>query len=297
MTSRHLALTSKRRGIQWLRQVQAAIPARTPSEAAVRFEEIDAGGVPAWWCAPRGQDRLERVVVYFHGGGYVIGSPSTHREIAARLAHGARARVLLVDYRLSPEHRFPAAQQDCQRAFEWLLEQGVDPATLALAGDSAGGALCLATLLVRRDAGASLPAAAILICPWVDPLCDGGSMIQNEPYDFGDRELLVGWIKSHATDTQIGLPALSPIAADLRGLPPLLIQAGGAEILLDQITSFAESARASGVDVQYTIYPEMFHDFPTIASLVPQGREACEEMIAFLERRFTPVPRAAVGSG
>jgi monoterpene epsilon-lactone hydrolase len=122
-------------------------------------------------------------------------------------------------------------------------------------------------------------------------------MIENVPYDFGDRELLVGWIRSHARDPQIGTPTLTPLAADLRGLPPLLIQAGGAEILLDQITSFAESARASGVDVTFTVYPDMFHDFQMMASLVPAGMEAVAEMVAYLERQLVRAPSAAAVSG
>jgi epsilon-lactone hydrolase len=293
--NRRVLDTSKVRGVPWLREIQRAMPSQTPLDAKVRYEPTDAGGVRALWCVPK-IEPLERVVVYFHGGGYVVGSADSHREIVARIAVGARARVLSVDYRLSPEHRFPAAQEDCHRVVEWLLrERGVDPSTVALAGDSAGGALALATLLARRDANEPLPACAALVCPWVDPLCDGGSMVENEPYDFGDRDLLVGWIRDHANDAEIGLPALTPIVADLRGLPPLLIQAGSAEILLDQITGFAESARASGVDVACTVYPEMFHDFPVMAGLLAPGAEAVEEMVGFLDRRLGVTQRVAVG--
>jgi len=297
MAQKRLLTLSKQRGLSWLREVQRTLPTRTPLDAQVRFEPVDAGGVRALWCAPATVEPLERLVLYCHGGGYVIGSADSHREVVARLAVGARARVLSLDYRLSPEAPFPAAQEDCHRALEWLIERGADPATIALAGDSAGGALSVATLLARRDAGLPLPACAILLCPWVDPLSDGGSMIENVPYDFGDRELLVGWIRSHARDPQIGTPTLTPLAADLRGLPPLLIQAGGAEILLDQITSFAESARASGVDVTFTVYPDMFHDFQMMASLVPAGMEAVAEMVAYLERQLVRAPSTAAVSG
>jgi acetyl esterase/lipase len=297
MTQKRILTMSKRRGIAWLREVQAGLPTSTPLDTAVRFAWVDAGGVRALWCVPLAPGPIDRVVLYCHGGGYVIGSPDSHREIVARLAVGARARVLSLDYRLSPEAPFPAAQEDCHRALEWLLEQGIDPATIALAGDSAGGALSLATLLVRRDAGLPLPACAILICPWVDPLSDGGSVVENEPYDFGDRDLLLAWIRSHAKDPQIGMPALSPLVADLRGLPPLLVQAGAAEILLDQITSLAESARASGVDVTFTVYPDMFHDFQMMARLVPVGVKAVEEMVTYLERLLVGAPGSAAVSG
>lgn len=297
MVQQRVLTMSKRRGIAWLRDVQRALPAATPLDSKVRFEWVDAGGVRALWCVPTVPEPLERVVLYCHGGGYVIGSPDSHRDLVARIAVGARARVLSLDYRLSPEAPFPAAQEDCHRGLEWLLEQGVDPGTIALAGDSAGGALSLATLLARREAGLPLPACAVLLCPWVDPLSDGGSMVENVPYDFGDRELLVSWIRTHARDPQIGLPALSPLAADLRGLPPLLVQAGEAEILLDQITSLAESARASGVEVSFTVYRDMFHDFQTMATLVPVGAEAIEEIAAYLDRHLVRAPRAAAVSG
>jgi acetyl esterase/lipase len=297
MVQKRILTLSKRHGIGWLREAQQALPAKTPLDAKVRFEWTDAGGVRALWCVPIAPEPLDRVVLYCHGGGYVIGSPDSHREVVARIAVGARARVLSLAYRLSPEAPFPAAQDDCHRGLEWLLEQGIDPATIALAGDSAGAALSLATLLARREADLPLPTCAVLLCPWVDPLSDGGSMVENVPYDFGDRDLLVGWIRSHARDPQIGLPALSPLVADLRGLPPLLVQAGGAEILLDQITSFAESARASGVDVTFTVYPDMFHDFQMMAAFVPAGVDAVEEITAYLDRQLVRAPRTAAVSG
>jgi epsilon-lactone hydrolase len=297
MVQKRILTMSKRRGIGWLREVQRTLPSATPLDSKVRFEWVDAGGVRGLWCVPTAVEPLERVVLYCHGGGYVIGSPDSHRDLVARIAVGARARVLSLAYRLSPEDAFPAAQDDCHRGLEWLLEQGVDPATIALAGDSAGAALSLATLLSRRDAGLPLPACAVLLCPWVDPLSDGGSMVENVPYDFGDRELLVGWIRTHARDPQIGLPALSPLVADLRGLPPLLVQAGEVEILLDQITSLAESARASGVEVTFTVYPDMFHDFQALATLLPAGAEAIEEIASYLDRHLVRAPRAAAVSG
>ncbi len=149
--------------------------------------------MPARWFVALGATEPSRTLVYFHGGGFVVCSPKTHAELMARLAVLADARVLAVDYRRAPEHRFPAAHDDVLDAVRWLYAQGVDPARVALGGDSAGGNLVAATLCSLRDAGDPLPAAAVLFCPWVDPLAAGGSMDTNADVDFGDRELLVAW--------------------------------------------------------------------------------------------------------
>ncbi len=277
---------SKRRGVHWLRAAQEGLP--TPSRAAqqVRFEAVDAGGVPATWCVPRDGAPTRRTIVYYHGGGYVIGSPATHRDLLARLALGARARVLGVDYRLAPEHRFPAAHDDCLVATRWALAQGTEPQALAVAGDSAGGALAVATLCALRDAGDPLPAAAALLCPWTDPLAAGGSMDANADCDFGDRELLVGWAEAYAPGDLVRDPRVSVLDAKLEGLPPLFVQAGGAEILLDQIQAFARRARAAGVDTQLDVSPGMFHDWQLQAELLPEGARAVDAITAFLDERL-----------
>lgn len=277
---------SKRRGVHWLRAAQEGVS--TPSRAArqVRFEAVDAGGVAATWCVPRVDAAPRRTIVYYHGGGYVIGSPATHRDLLARLALGARARVLGVDYRLAPEHRFPAAADDCLAATRWVLAQGAEPQALAVAGDSAGGALAVATLCALRDADDPLPAAAALLCPWTDPLAAGGSMDSNADCDFGDRELLIGWADAYAPGELVRDPRVSVIDAKLEGLPPLLVQAGGAEILLDQVEAFAARARAAGVDVQLDVAPAMFHDWQLQAELLPEGARAVDEIVAFLDRRL-----------
>ena len=282
---RAVVMHSKRRGVHWLRDAQAAVPALSPAVRQARWEPVDAGGVRAVWCAPPGS-APRRTLVYFHGGGYVFGSPETHRDLLARLALGLPARVLGVDYRLGPEHRFPAAHDDCLAAVRWLLGSGADPAALALAGDSAGGALALATLCGLRDAGDPLPAAAALLCPWVDPLAEGGSMDAHADVDFGDRELLVGWLRDYASDEQARDPRLALLRADLAGLPPLLVQAGGAEILLDQCEALAARARAAGVEVVWDFAPGMFHDWQLQAALLPEGARAIDAVVAFLDARL-----------
>jgi acetyl esterase/lipase len=272
-------MRSKARGVPWLRSVQAALPVRVAFGAEVRFEAAEVGGVPGQWCAPIA-GRPERAVVYLHGGGYVIGTVDGYRDLLARLAVGANARVLGVEYRLAPEHRFPAQQDDCLAAVRGVLAAGADPRRLALAGDSAGGALAVATLCALRDAGEPLPAAALLICPWTEPWAEGGSMETNAGCDFGDRELLVGW--AEATGGPPSDPRLSVTRAKLEGLPPLHVQVGGAEILHDQIQRFAEQARAAGVDVDLQLYPDQFHDFQLQASLLPEGAAALEDAARFL---------------
>lgn len=280
---RAVLMRSKRRGIGWLRDVQAALPVRVAHAAEVRFEPARLGGVPGEWCAPRA-GRPERTLLYLHGGGYVIGSVAGYRDLLARLAVGAGARVLGIDYRLAPEHPFPAQQEDCLAALRALRASGVAPERLAVAGDSAGGALTVATLCALRDAGEPLPAAALLICPWTEPYAGGGSMVANERADFGDRELLVGW--ADATRAPAEDPRFCVANADLAGLPPLLVQAGSAEILFDQIGRFCERARAAGVEAELQVYPEMFHDFHLQASLLPEGAAALEAGGRFLRERL-----------
>ncbi len=282
---RRTMFASKRLGLAWLRAVQEAAPLRSRLLDEVRFTPVDAGGVAARWCEPK-EGAARRTLVYLHGGGYVMGSTHTHREAIARLALGVGARVLGVDYRLSPEHRFPAAQDDCLAATRWLLGQGVDPAGLGVAGDSAGGGLCVATLTALRDGGDPLPAAAFLISPWTSPLAEGGSLQSHEPFDFADRDLLVGWAEDHAPDGAARDPRVTVLDAKLEGLPPLLLQVGGAEILLDQDLAFVERARTAGVEVELEVFEDQFHDFQLFAAQLPEGARAMEKAASWLRGRL-----------
>ncbi|MDX1649111.1 MAG: alpha/beta hydrolase [Myxococcota bacterium] len=283
---RAVVMRSKRRGVPWLREAQTALALPTPLAARVAFERDEVGGVPALVARPHGRASApeEPVVVHLHGGGYVIGAPEDQRDAIARLALGLDARVVSVDYRLAPEHRFPAAHEDALAATRAVLAR--TPAErVVLAGDSAGGALCVATLCALRDAGERLPAAAALLCPWTDPLAGGGSMETNADADFGDRELLVGWIRTAAGEADPGDPRLRVVAADLRGLPPLLVQAGGGEVLLDAIRAFAAHAEAAGVDVELRVWDALFHDFQLAAAQLPEAAAAMEEVVGFLRKR------------
>jgi acetyl esterase/lipase len=281
---RAVLMRSKRRGVVWLRAAQQALPANVPLASQVRFEPVTLGGVPCEWCAPLGRDRA-RTIVYLHGGGFVIGSVAAYRDLLSRLALGADARVLGVDYRLAPEHPFPAQQQDCLAATRAVLAAGADPERLAIAGDSAGGALTVATLCALRDAGEPLPAAAALLCPWTEPFAEGGSMEANAVFDFGDRELLAGWARAAIAGGDPADPRFTVANAKLAGLPPLFVQVGSVELLRDQVLRFVERARAAGVETRLELLPEMFHDVHLQAALLPEGAAAVEAVASFLRER------------
>jgi acetyl esterase/lipase len=255
---------------------------RYPSEAGVTVEPVDAGGVRAAWIAARGADP-GRTILYLHGGGYTLGSIATHIAITSRLAGAAKARVLALDYRLAPEHRFPAAADDCLRAWRWLLDRGQDPGRAAFAGDSAGGGLVLATMMGARDAGLPLPACGVPISPWVD--LDGRGAWR-EADDAVDPMVSIAELDRHIAEYLVGGdprdPRASPLLGDLAGLPPLLIQVGEAEILLADATRLAERARAAGVGVTLEIEPEAPHVWHHAAPTVPEALAAIRRIGAFV---------------
>lgn len=250
----------------------------------VRCDPVDAGGVPAEWITTPGVV-AERVICYLHGGGYVQGSINTHREMVSRLSRAASARVLILDYRLAPENPFPAAVDDSAAAYRWLLSVGVDPARLVIAGDSAGGGLTVATLVVLRDAGESLPRTGICLSPWVDLECVGECMVtraERDPVLTRDISLMLA--KAYLGDTDPRTPLASPIYADLTGLPPLLIQVGTAEVLFDDATRLADHARAAGVDVILEPWDDMIHVWHMFAAILPEGQQAIDRIGEFIHQ-------------
>jgi acetyl esterase/lipase len=272
-------------GIPWLRGLQGSGAARSAAQKQVEVSAVDAGGVSAEWLTPQGGTE-SRVLAYLHGGAYVIGSPATHRDFAANLALACRARVLLVDYRLAPEHRFPAAHDDAFAAWRWLVDEGARGAACAVAGDSAGGALAVHVCVAARDAGVAAPRAALLLSPWTDPGARGGSMDTNEPYDVLNREFLRRGAEACLAGAELADPRMTPLHANLRGLPPLFVQGGGAEIFLDQMRAFAERAEKAGVATDLRLHPDQFHVFQTLVALLPEARTALDEMAAWLEPRW-----------
>lgn len=235
---------------------------------------VDAGGVPAEWIvAPEADD--DRVVLYLHGGGYCIGSLDSHRRLAGHLSAAAKARVLNVDYRLAPEHPFPAAVDDAVAAYRWLLGQGVSSDRIAIAGDSAGGGLTLATLLALKDGGDPLPATGVPLSPWTDLECTGESMLTRAEVDLMVQpDRLKEYADWYANGADLLHPHLSPLHGDFSGLPPLLIQVGSAETLLDDATRVAASAQAAGVDTTLEVWDDMPHVFQAFVGLLPEADQA-----------------------
>jgi acetyl esterase/lipase len=249
-----------------------------PLTLDVQVVHVDAAGVPAAWVEAPGIDP-GRVVLYLHGGGYVIGSITTHRELAGRLSRATAARVLIIDYRLAPEHPYPAAVEDATTAYRWLLQHGATPARTVIAGDSAGGGLTVATLLALRDAGDALPAAGICLSPWTDMEGIGESMQTKAGVDpIVQREGLVHMANLYLHGADPRSPLAAPLYANLQGLPPLLIQVGTRETLLDDATRLAARAQADGVDVTLEPWEEMIHVWQIFAPLLPEGQQAIERI-------------------
>lgn len=222
------------------------------------------------------------VLLYFHGGGFVFGSIRTHGVLIGALARAARARTFALVYRLAPEHPAPAAHQDAVAAYRYLLSQGIDPRRIVLAGDSAGGTMVLNTLIELRNLGIPLPAAGVAISPWVDLSCSGLSFDTNDSFDYVRREHCQLAANNYLGDTDPRRPDISPLFADLSGLPPLLIQAGGAEVLVDQIREFAARAEAAGVVTTLAVYPDMVHVWHLLRDVTPQGQRAIDEIGDFV---------------
>jgi acetyl esterase/lipase len=237
--------------------------------------------VPGLWVTtPAGRSRS---ILYFHGGGYVLGSSRAHAEMASWIARAAQARVFVLDYRRAPEYRFPAALEDALLAYHEILNSGIDPRAITVAGDSAGGGLTLALLTSLRDRGEPLPSSAVCISPWVDLEMTGASIVSKASADpLLTREGLQQFADWYLGGQDARNPLVSPLHADLRGLPPLLIQVGSSEILLDDALRLAESARAAGVKVTLSQYEDMPHVWHVFASFLPEAREADNEIGEFV---------------
>jgi acetyl esterase/lipase len=255
-----------------------------PLPADVRVQPVDAGGVRAEWIEAPGTER-GRVVLWLHGGGYILGTLPTYRDLTGRVARAARARCLVIDYRLAPEHPFPAAVEDATAAYRWLLRQGVDPRRLVIAGDSAGGGLTLGTCVALRAAGDPLPAALVCISPLTDLEATGNSVKSaDDPLIKGGPAALQGMSRAYVPAGDLRDPRASPLHADFAGFPPLLIQVGTREALLDDSTRVAEKARAAGVEVSLEKGEGLIHVWPLFAPGAPESIAALESLGAFARR-------------
>ncbi len=248
------------------------------------YRRVNAGGVTAEWVTAEGASD-SRVVLYLHGGGYIIGSPRTHRALMAKLSQDAGARVLGLDYRLAPEHPFPAPVEDAVAAYRWLLNEGYDPGRIAVAGDSAGGGLAVVALVQSRYLGLPMPAAAVCISPWVDMEGLGESMETRAKADpmVGKENLMIS-AKTYLGGSNPKAPLAAPLYADLRGLPAILIQVGDAEVLLDDSTRLAGVAREAGVEVQMRVWDDMIHVWHLFAPILPEGQQAISQAGEFIKK-------------
>jgi acetyl esterase/lipase len=245
-----------------------------------------AGTIPARLYRPAADGTLA-LLIWFHGGGWVLGGLESHDGTCRSLANASGCAVLAIDYRLAPEHPFPAAVDDAVSAYRFVLAQGIAPGRIAIAGDSAGGGLTAATLLAIRDQKLPLPAAGALLSPWVDMEGLGESMnggVTDDP--MVAKHLIAAMAPPYLNGADPRTPLAAPLYADLRGLPPLLIQVGRRETLLDDSTRFAQRARRAGVDLTLDVWPGMIHVWQIFASELSEGREAVERIGEYLRKHF-----------
>lgn len=256
----------------------------SPVESDVAVEKTRIAGVRGEWISTPNA-RRDRALFYLHGGAYCLGSCDSHRGLASRLARACESRALVIEYRLAPEHPFPAALEDSTAVYRELVKAGIRPENMVIAGDSAGGGLTLATLLTLRDEGDPLPAAAVLLSPWTDLEGSGESMKTKADVDpWLDPEKSHQVAKLYIGDLDPRHPLVSPIYADLRGLPPMLVHVGSDECLLDDSVRLVDRAKGAGVETTFKIWDEMwhvFHGFP-----IPEARQAIEEIGAFVRARL-----------
>lgn len=260
-----------------------------PSDA--HFEAVEVGAVRAEWTTVA-ESHGEDVLLYIHGGGYVCGAPNTHRALVGRICKATGLKALSIDYRLAPEHPFPAAIEDCLSAYEWLIAQGTEASRIVIVGDSAGGGLVLALLMSLRDAGKALPAAAVVLSPFSD-LALTGETLRTKAMDdpIISRKLLHFFTSCYLrADEDARNPLASPLYGNLTGLPPIFVMVGTAETLLDDSLRWVDRAKKSGGNVELVLGQEMIHAWPFFVGVFPEAAQAVDTIAAFIKRNLTPCP-------
>ena len=257
-----------------------------PPPRGTELIEIDAGGVKAERIAtPRSLP--DRYVLHLHGGAYLLGFPALFRDFTWRIADVTGARVLCIDYRLAPEHPFPAAIDDATAAYRWLISECAEPRHVAFIGDSSGGGLALASMMRLRDEGLPLPAAAVVLSPWTDLALTGQSLTEYGSSDpMVPVELMPKAVELYLAGADPRSPYASPLYGDPAGLPPTLIFVGSDEALRDDAVRMAERLRAVDCDVELEVWPRMFHVWPMFARIMPEGRAAIDRIGAFLRAKL-----------
>jgi len=252
----------------------------------VQVDVDKINGLHAEWLTPK--DRMDsKLLLYLHGGGYVVGGCDMYRQMVSHIARAGRIRALVPEYRLAPEHRFPAAIDDAVATYRSLLGMGIKAEDIIIGGDSAGGGLAVGSLLALRDAGDPLPAAAILLSPFLDATGSGDSMQTRKEQDpLFYPEGLETVVEHYCDPHQRSYPQISPVFADVEGLPPMFIQVGDDEILLSDSERLADLCVAAGIDVELQVWPEMWHVFQMFVGKMPESRRAIEKMGAYIQSRF-----------
>ena len=250
-----------------------------------KIRRVSAGGVPAAWVC-QAEAPKDRVLIYLHGGGYTTGSLQSHHHLFCRLSKLANARVLGLDYRLAPEHPFPAPVDDVVAAYRWLLSRGYSAERIGIVGDSAGGGLSLASLLRLRDEGLPLPGAAATLSAWID-LGQGESKRPNRRFDYVSEFVLKRSASHYVKPADHRHPEVSPLYADLKGLPPLMVQVGTAEAFLEDNLRFADRANNAGVHVELDTWPDMVHAWQFFAPFLEEGQHALERIGEFFNRHLS----------
>ncbi|MDN3016026.1 alpha/beta hydrolase [Paenibacillus sp. BSR1-1] len=257
-----------------------ALSGLTPVASDISVEKTEIEGIPAEWVvAPNAV--VDRVFLYLHGGAYIMGSCNTHRFLASKLSRSTTARVLVPEYRLAPENPFPAAVEDAVKVYRSLISSGISPEQIVIGGDSAGGGLTLSTLLTLKAEGDKLPALAVLLSPWTDLEGTGESMETRaavDPWLSPDSSRVVPAL--YIGDLDRRHPIVSPIYADLSGLPPMLVHVGNDEILLSDSARLVDRARAAGVEVNFKVWDDMWHVFQTFQ--IPEGQQSIDEIGDFV---------------
>lgn len=252
----------------------------------ITCEKLAIDRIPAEWIYASGT-QPNRTILYLHGGAYVMCSINSHRHLMAKLAIAANARILAIDYRLAPEYPYPAALEDAMHAYNWLLTNGILPENLAIVGDSAGGGLMVCTLVKLRDAGLPLPAAAVCLSPWVDLTVSGESIKTKASKEFIIPVNLIDQaVDAYLNGVDSKTPTVSPIFADLSGLPPLLIQIGTNDVLLDDARRLTARAEADGIDVTLEIWEQMIHVWHFFSPFMPEAQKAIEKIGHYLKRQI-----------
>jgi monoterpene epsilon-lactone hydrolase len=254
-----------------------------PTPDGVTIDEVDMGGIPATLVAPENTE-TDRVMLYIHGGGYVAGSPAGYHGLAGNYAKLLKAKVFVPDYRLAPEHPFPAALDDVLAAYKWLLEQGYPSSSITFSGDSAGGAMVVSVMVMARDAGLPLPAGGVALSPWANLEYSGSSLDTRDGIDpTVNRTGLTLMSKAFLNGALRNSPEASPVFADVRGLPPILVHIGESEVMLSDAIRLAAHLAENRVRVTLEVWPGMFHVWHMFAAILPEGMQALQDAAAFLE--------------